>query len=204
MMGEPLARSDRDWPGLGLGDKPAWKIGDRVSLMLTYEGPLLTGNHRNASNQVKNAIRRALHPQLVAFCEADHYFGWLASPPSEGPTFAGIRFNSIVGGGPQRFVTELRVEILRREARGRIFDGGDIDGRMKTLFDGLRMPTQENEVVGFTPVGDWRRDWCLCLLADDRLITKVDIDTRRLLRPLRPGEAETDVELRIDVTINEP
>jgi len=42
-------------------------------------------------------------------------------------------------------VCGIRVLFLRREPPGRVYQGGDIDGRLKTPFDALAVP-QENAI----------------------------------------------------------
>jgi hypothetical protein len=61
---------------------------------------------------------------------------------------------------------------LRKEEPGRLYQGGDLDNRLKTLFDALSVPNKEQVVDDPTMV-----EQVYCLLEDDRLITKVDIDT---------------------------
>jgi hypothetical protein len=72
---------------------------------------------------------------------------------------------------------ELDILFLRNDAPGSIVkSGGDLDNRIKTLFDGLRMPSADETKVG-TPVADP----CFCLLEDDSLISTFAVRTDRLL-----------------------
>jgi hypothetical protein len=181
---------------------PEWEIGDRVALVLTYEGPLPSRN-AESGNRIKNQIRRTLHPQLVNFCRTDAHFAFMVQLPGGGrPDFriGGIRFLPVVMG---TLVCDLNIEVLRRDMPGSIFNGGDLDGRLKTLLDGLRKPHSPDEMHGFDITGDPEQDQCFVLLADDSLITKVQIETHRLLRPLRDNESKTDVEVRIRAEIRE-
>jgi hypothetical protein len=68
---------------------------------------------------------------------------------------------------------------------------GDIDGRVKTLLDGLRMPHQCSEVDGLTPSDG--EDPFFVLLEDDRVIYELNVTTDRLLVPPDPEEPERDV-----------
>src|SRR5688572_7512198 len=80
---------------------------------------------------------------------------------------------------------------------GRVVDCGDIDGRLKTLFDGLRMPHDVREMYGRKPqVPDER---CYCLLEDDILISKLSVSSARLLSPDR--NKPSDIELMIGVKL---
>jgi hypothetical protein len=175
----------------------AWEFNEPMALMLTYDGPLPTGNARS-SVSVKNQIRRQLHIQLAAFCSVDARFNQLLVHGSGlSQAIGGVRFDPLIHSP---YWAEIRVEMMRREPPGNIItSGGDLDGRLKTLFDGLRMPHHESEVDGFDE--KWGR--CICLLEDDALISRVVIDTRQMFRPLRDGEAKTDVQVRIDVTVEQ-
>ncbi len=99
-------------------------------------------------------------------------------------------------------VCALDILFLRRDMPGRILikgkGGGDIDNRLKVLFDGLRMPTSDAEIPDdATPAEDEKPFFCL--LQDDSLITEVKVTTDRLLTPIVTGEHEHDVYLVIHV-----
>jgi hypothetical protein len=73
--------------------------------------------------------------------------------------------------------------------------GGDLDGRIKTLFDGLKMPNPKDKYVGLKPAADP----LYVVLEDDALISDISIRSGRLL-----GNRAKDkhaVRLTIDVTI---
>jgi hypothetical protein len=76
---------------------------------------------------------------------------------------------------------ELDVIFLRPEAPGTLItQSGDIDNRLKTLFDALRMAKIDSEI----PNGDFPKENenpFFCVLEDDSLITKVTVKTDRLL-----------------------
>ena len=78
---------------------------------------------------------------------------------------------------------EIDVALLRQEAPGQLLgDGGDLDNRMKTLFDALRKPsTREAQQAKIAPLPD--DEPIHCLLQDDGLVLKVSVETDRLLRP---------------------
>lgn len=90
----------------------------------------------------------------------------------------------------------LDILFLRQEDPGElVLQGGDIDGRIKTLFDGLRKPTPD--VLDKYPQ---QYDPLYCLLESDTLISGFDVDTDRLLFPKTSEESEA--YLVIEVTIN--
>lgn len=90
----------------------------------------------------------------------------------------------------------LDILFLRHEEPMKLVQqGGDLDGRLKTLFDALRMPTKQEAENGDTPTADP----LYVLLEDDALISDFSIKSGRLLgdRTKKPHA----VRLTIDVTI---
>ena len=108
----------------------------------------------------------------------------------------------VVNSAHFRLICELDIRFARRDTPGDIVHGGDLDNRVKTLFDALRMPgpdtlyelpSDAEPMKGETPF--------LCLLEDDRLITKFTVASEKLLEAPIEGERETDVLLTIYVKI---
>jgi hypothetical protein len=88
----------------------------------------------------------------------------------------------------------LKILFLRKEPPGRLYQGGDLDNRLKTLFDGLAAPNPDSLANdGGAP------DPTYTLLEDDRLITAVEVETRQLLS--RPGASKHEVRLIIEVDV---
>jgi hypothetical protein len=101
------------------------------------------------------------------------------------------------------FTCALDILFLRRDNPGHIVSsGGDIDNRMKVLFDGLKMPSTTGELGGMALEPD--ENPFFCLLEDDSLITSVSITTDRLLTPQDSGDKIHNVELVIHVTVVNP
>lgn len=73
--------------------------------------------------------------------------------------------------------------------------GGDLDGRIKTLFDALRMPNPQDEYVG-EPI---TADPLYVLLEDDALIYEFSLKSGRLLGT--DSTKKHEVRLSVDVTI---
>ena len=88
----------------------------------------------------------------------------------------------------------LKIQFLRKESPGKVSQGGDIDNRLKTLFDALQVPRPEQAVNDPTS-----SDPMFCLLEDDGLITSLDISTHRLLS--QPNDSDHDVRLTIEVDV---
>jgi len=87
---------------------------------------------------------------------------------------------------------------LRKGEPGSLIQrGGDVDNRIKTFLDGLRMPkADEMEFCGDRqtlphPVH--------CLLEDDALVTAFSVKTGQLLT--KPNGNDSDVRLVVDVTV---
>jgi hypothetical protein len=86
----------------------------------------------------------------------------------------------------------LEILFLRPEDTNMILQMGDIDGRIKTIFDSLRMPKVEEASQlenTFPPTEDEKPMYCL--LQDDKLVSEVKVTTDQLL--LLPGAAELKV-----------
>jgi hypothetical protein len=92
---------------------------------------------------------------------------------------------------------ELEILFLRQQDPGALLDqGGDIDGRIKLLLDALRMPDkQEQDIAPPSVDGE-----IYCLLQNDTLVSRLDVDTDRLLVP--ETEDKKEVHLVIAVSLN--
>lgn len=139
------------------------------------------------------------HPSLDQPGRGRPWIQWVA----DDHTKFGYRFVPLISkkGG---FSCSLNILFLRRDNPGHlVLDGGDIDNRLKTLFDGLRMPDNLAEAAGCPPEAS--EDPFFCLLEDDRLVTAISVITDRLLTPVRPeeGEQPKHVHLVIHVTMND-
>jgi len=78
---------------------------------------------------------------------------------------------------------ELHLVMLRPEPPGSILTvGGDVDNRLKTLFDALTIPQAQAIPKKWSPPEEMQP--LCCLLEDDNLITSVSVRTEQLLEPL--------------------
>lgn len=92
----------------------------------------------------------------------------------------------------------LDLLFLRRNMPGGLIKyGGDIDNRLKVLFDALRMPSEPQEVEDVTQSKD--ENPCFCLLSDDKYIDQISVTTDRLLTPKESDAHVHDVVLVIRV-----
>jgi hypothetical protein len=94
----------------------------------------------------------------------------------------------------------LEILMLRTDPPGALIQSGDIDNRLKTLFDALRMPTDKNELGGYEAPDPSEAPF-FCLLQDDKLITKVTVETDFLLQGVHDPIDVNDVRLVIKVAI---
>lgn len=162
-----------------------------MEFTLIYSGPLKA----NGTLQDKQSIRRIFHAQLKKLWTLpplDTYAGSEEGYLEEEPQAGKISLVKKVGEfnfvplitQKLHLLAEIKLVLLRPEPPGSIVSqGGDIDNRLKTLFDALRMPTNTNEL----PNGDAPRDGekpFFCLLEDDKLITKISVETDTLLEPI--------------------
>jgi hypothetical protein len=93
-------------------------------------------------------------------------------------------------------VAELDITLLRPEVPGNIItQGGDIDNRIKTLLDALKIP-DKNQISAIKSKISVP-DPFFCLLEDDALVTKLTVSTNRLLEP---NLNKSEVILMIQVT----
>lgn len=79
---------------------------------------------------------------------------------------------------------ELEVLLVRQNASHSVLhSAGDIDNRLKTLFDALRMPTasEVQTLLAKSPENFSAENSYNVLLQDDALVTKVSVESDRLL-----------------------
>ncbi len=81
----------------------------------------------------------------------------------------------------ERFCVRCSLDVLflRREKPGHVFMRGDIDNRLKTLFDALQMPHNGQEIGSQIPSSE--EEPFFVLLEDDEMIANVSVTTDRLL-----------------------
>lgn len=93
----------------------------------------------------------------------------------------------------------LEILFLRPDRPGKALWAGDIDNRLKTLLDALRIPEPSEDYAKRTPSEEEKPFFCL--LEDDKLITKVSVETDRLLEPVNatidPHDARVVITVRV-------
>lgn len=157
-----------------------------MEFRLIYQGLLPAESSGSTRREEKHLIRRQFHGQLrQLWSEHPALRQWCSAPVAErgGRTTADAWADSYARSG-FRFLPlitrhlglacSLDILFLRRDSPGNLIKSGagDIDNRIKVLFDALRMPTEAQELTGESPSDDENPFYCL--LEDDSLITKFE------------------------------
>jgi hypothetical protein len=165
---------------------------------LTYRGKLKA----NGGPQEKQRLRRHFHRQLRELWAQPPLVeleGVLDLNPFEGhltliKAVGQLNFASIVSSELHMYA-DLRVEFLRPGPPGSLVtSGGDIDNRLKTLLDSLKIPEADALPPSDHPNAD--ETPFHCLLEDDALIGALNVRTDRLLDA---GSDTSEVSLLIEV-----
>ncbi len=183
-----------------------------MEFRLVFEGSLRSGQSGGVVAE-KHAIRKVFHKQLAQLWQiipdlkmrsVEHSI--LSAPPAGrdpktitmaaalpreslwktlGDNFdiSGYKFVPLVSRH-LGLTCGLDILLLQRDKVTPIGQAGDIDNRLKTLFDALQIPQNCNEVEG---VKDADEDpYFFCLTENDSLITDVRVTTDKLLEPFMP------------------
>lgn len=174
-----------------------------MEFRLTYQGELFStqpddlSKHKQTKREIKHHIRRHFHrqlkhlwqttPSLKTGEETSGYTflvdGLIEYPKQDLESVAkryslyGFNFVPLVRS-ELKLMCGLDVLFLRPSIPGELYKG-DLDNRVKTLLDALRIPTAGEEYSERTPEQDEKPFYCL--LEDDKLITKLSVETDRLL-----------------------
>jgi hypothetical protein len=201
-----------------------------VQFRLLYGGEIKGSSKTDTRPEIKHAIRREFHPQLrrlwntapnLDLLVRHRYFGRWVEKYGEGVDLGnitdddrrryGIEFISenwarngfkFIPLVTKEFALRCAVEIifLRPEEPHHIMHAGDLDGRVKTIFDALRIPDNLAESAGMGPQED--ETPFFCLLEDDKLISSLTVTTDQLLAlPKERNVKSSDAFLVIQVKV---
>ena len=180
-----------------------------MQFRLIYEGKLPSAGRSNTRNKEKHLIRKVLHKQLSQLWQnqpiLSRYFAVDHPNTQSGVDMmadkfktCGFRFLPLTHHYFGSLACALDILFLSHDQPGDLIKhGGDIDNRIKVLFDALRMPQNKTELKGQIP--EKGEDPFFCLLQDDKQITEVKITTDRLLTPITDNKDSKDVHLVIHV-----
>ncbi len=191
-----------------------------MQFRLTYAGVLLGASRSNTRANHKHDLRKHFHKQLArlwrqsALLSEKKYGSWDAldfdnpNPKPERLYIDVLKERFALGSYEfAPIVTEelslsfsLDILFLRPGPEGRHMQSGDIDNRLKTIFDSLRRPQNNDELAGGHP--DENEKPFFCLLEDERLVTRVAVETDSLLEPIGNSFNDNDARLVIDVRIH--
>jgi hypothetical protein len=154
-----------------------------MEFRLFYDGQLKS----NRGPTDKQILRREFHRQLKELVDRKPMepFKRLVEAKHQRATLidlGGFTFVPVITERLEHVAT-LSITFLTSEEPGRaVTQAGDLDNRLKTLLDALRVPKSVSELpkddrpgVGETPF--------YCLLEDDALVSGLSVVSDRLLRP---------------------
>ena len=95
----------------------------------------------------------------------------------------------------------IHVLFLRHDIPGSAIQAGDIDNRIKTLIDALRLPNNQTELVGQDTKPRQEEVPFFCLLEDDSLIGGFSVETDTLLHPPTQSIGGRDVKTVVTVEL---
>jgi hypothetical protein len=180
---------------------------------LMYSGRLVASNsagNLSASDRhaaIKHEMRRQFHAQLRYLWQVNRFLREKESYPED----YGLRVEDFPSANEQRRVPlleivaklhaqhgyefvplvrelwslhcQLDVVLLRHDGPDNPISGGDVDNRIKTLVDALTVPTMGQLAGNEVP----RKDETpfFCLMENDKLLTRLNVETDRLLRAPR-------------------
>jgi len=160
-----------------------------MEFRLIYEGRLMSQSRSNSRVTEKHQIRKVFHKQLAALWEEHPTLlrtsksHMLHAQLAQEFSRNGFNFVPLINQKYGGAFAVLDILFLRRDHPGNfVSNTGDIDNRIKVLFDALRMPKGASE-IGENVTPDADEDPFYCLLEDDSLITEVNLKTDRLLTP---------------------
>jgi len=183
-----------------------------VDFRLTYEGVLSPTSQRNTRAKHKHEIRKVFHPQLKRLW-AEHPV--LRNKKTDGPGIdePELRVDVLARRfqlGAYNFVPlvtqdfdihcNIDVLLLRPEPPGGLIGAGDLDNRIKTLFDAFRRPTNMGEVGPYDEPEENERPF-YCLLEDDVLVTKISVQGDMLLEAIDGRYDKNMARLVISVSL---
>jgi hypothetical protein len=194
-----------------------------MEFRLTYLGPLFAtqndpvGGQRDRRAENKKAIRKVFHRQLKRLWSITPFLkmgrgsgpdALILSGEYNDPVYDvaslstrhvhyGFNFVPLVTQ-ELNLICGLDILFLRPDLPGSVVQSGDVDNRLKTLFDALSIPTANERYVDTAPSADEKPFFCL--LENDRLITKISVETDQLL-DLPDNNTQHEVALIITVRL---
>lgn len=167
-------------------------------MILIYRGSLpAVGSNKRTKEQ--HEIRRCFHSQIARTVKKPYSELFKNAPGFEGKQVGKFTFRPLICGDPfyPRRGCELDIHALSHDPFGSIVQSGDLDNRLKTLFDALCIPQENQLPPNAAPEENEHPFWVL--LSDDRMITDFHF-VQDILRTDRPADPSY-IELTIKVTV---
>jgi hypothetical protein len=157
-------------------------------------------------------IRKEFHKQLKSLWEEHPILHAQKEHALQKPNFPTMMYEIFTREGfrwlpivteKNGLICKLDILMLRAGRPGKVMH--DVDNRLKTLFDALRMPSGRSELGAGTtkgqvgPASD--EDPFYVLLEDDKFITHMAVTTDMLLDPVPGVSPDTAVRLVLNVTV---
>jgi len=181
------------------------RLGESMEFRLTYEGELLGAGNNNNRSKHKHEIRLVFHPQLKRLWETYSPFqNWGSDEGEHIVKTLGIQFErcgcKLIPLVTERFslVVDINILLLRPGTPGSVVQSGDLDNRIKTLSDALRIPSNREEFGGYDPE---KESPLYCLLEDDKMISRLTVETDSLLNPLPGSDIIRNNDVRLIITV---
>jgi len=90
----------------------------------------------------------------------------------------------------------LDILLLRRDMSRSVMGAGDLDNRVKTLIDGLSMPSAQNQLTDDNAIPKSDESIFYCLLEDDYLISDLKVRSDALLSGWSNDELDKHPEMK--------
>src|SRR5260221_3159444 len=94
----------------------------------------------------------------------------------------------------------LKVLFLRKEQPRKVYQGGDIDGGIKTLLDALAMPQHVEQIIDQAST---KVDPIHCLLEEDSLVSGLQVESERLLTDQNHPKDYVRLVIEVDVRVRQ-
>jgi hypothetical protein len=177
-----------------------------VKFTLTYDGQLPPSANKSKKDEVWD-IRNRFDPQLRDLWANHPALSMAEQDGRNDPTGFGAMLAPIEKHGAwfRPLVREsfalhcgLKVLFLRKEAPGKVYQGGDLDGRIKTLLDALTMPQHKEQII--SKIGS-DTDALQCLLEDDSMVSGLQVESERLLTDQQHPADFVRLVIEVDVRV---
>ena len=199
---------DGQLPGSGNNSrklKEKWSIREQISPQLSRLWTI--------HPCLKVALQNRFHPLRGSFYSRDEYHHSVAPENNEVTSIpeGSIDLCAVQRVGDINFiplvrntyatVCSLSILFMRQEPIGRVYQGGDLDNRIKTLLDALSVPKAEQVAQMSDPKNT--AETIYCLLEDDALVAGLSVETCRLLTSPTAPENEVRLIIQVDVKVTD-